>query len=239
MARSERLTVGGSEMELYVDEPAGAGPHSAVLVAHHRGALDAFTRKFVEDLARNGYVAAAPLFYHRRPAGEDSMTSLRSLDDGEIVADIAATVDYLRSLDSVRGDAIGIAGHCMGGRLAYLGAAANPAFRACGVFYGGNVMVAWGAGHPPPIERSGDIGCPVIGFFGNDDENPSPDDVARIGAALDRHGKRREFHAYDGAGHAFQNFLNADAYRQGPAEDAWRKLLAFLDRELGPAGRTP
>ena len=103
MARSERLTVGGSEMELYVDEPAGAGPHPAVLVAHHRGALDAFTRKFVEDLARNGYVAAAPLFYHRRPAGEDSMTSLRNLDDGGRIAELQA----LYVLPGARGVGVG------------------------------------------------------------------------------------------------------------------------------------
>ena len=234
MARSEQLDVGGSKMETYVDEPQGAGPHPAVLVTHHRGALDAFTKKFVEDLAQNGYVAAAPLFYHRRPAGEDTMDSLKNLDDGEIIADIKATVDFLQSLASVRNDAIGITGHCMGGRLAYLGAATNAAFKVCGVFYGGNIMVPWGAGQPTPIELTKNIGGPIVGFFGNDDANPSPDDVKRISSELDKHGKRHEFHAYDGAGHAFQNFLNTDAYREEPTKDSWNKLLAFFGRELQP-----
>ena len=69
MARTESLTVAGGAMEVYVDEPAGAGPHPAMVVAHHRGALDAFTKKYVEDLASAGYAAAAPALFHRRPAG--------------------------------------------------------------------------------------------------------------------------------------------------------------------------
>ena len=51
MASTEHLTVGGSSMEVYVDAPKAKGPHPGVVVTHHRGALDAFTKKFVEDLA--------------------------------------------------------------------------------------------------------------------------------------------------------------------------------------------
>ena len=47
------------------------------------------------------------------------------------------------------------------------------------------------------------IACPVIGFFGLDDTNPSPADVDTIDAELTRHGKAHEFHRYAGAGHAF------------------------------------
>ena len=54
MASMEHLTVGGSRMERIVDAPAGAGPHSGIVVTHHRGVLDAFTRKFIQDLATAG-----------------------------------------------------------------------------------------------------------------------------------------------------------------------------------------
>jgi carboxymethylenebutenolidase len=72
----------------------------------------------------------------------------------------------------------------------------------------------------------------VIGFFGRDDTNPSPADVDRIDAELTRHGKPHEFHRYDGAGHAFLNFANAERYRPDQAKDAWAKMLDFLDRHL-------
>ena len=54
MACTEHLTVGGSRMERYVHTPVGAGPYPGVVATHHRGVLDAFTRKFVQDLAAAG-----------------------------------------------------------------------------------------------------------------------------------------------------------------------------------------
>ncbi len=235
MARTETLTVAGNAMEVYVDEPAGAGPHPAMVVAHHRGALDAFTNKFVEDLAASGYAAAAPALFHRRPAGEDGMESIRNLNDVEIVADLTATIAYLGDLASVRSDSIGIVGHCMGGRVSFLGAASIPSIAACGIFYGGNTMKGWGEGNPPLIELSGNIKCPVIGFFGNDDQNPSPEDVARIDGEFTKHGIAHTFHAYDGAGHAFQNFLSEAGYREEATKESQAKLLAFLADTLKPA----
>ena len=232
MSKTEILTVAGEAMEVYVDEPAGPGPHPAMVVAHHRGALDAFTKKFVEDLATAGYVAAAPALYHRRPSGEDSMKSLKNLNDAEIVTDLTSTIAYLGDLASVRSDDIGIVGHCMGGRVSFLGAASIPSIAACGIFYGGNTMKGWGEGNPPPIELSGNIKCSVIGFFGNDDENPSPEDVARIDDEFTEHGIAHTFHAYDGAGHAFQNFLNEAGYREEATKDSQSKLLAFLAKTL-------
>ena len=49
---------------------------------------------------------------------------------------------------------------------------------------------------------------------------------------LEAGGKSYEFHRYDGAGHAFQNFANEERYREDASEDAWAKAIAFLDRHL-------
>jgi carboxymethylenebutenolidase len=92
-------------------------------------------------------------------------------------------------------------------------------------------MKAWGEG-PTPLELTRRIACPVIGFFGTEDTNPSPEDVAKIDAEMAAHGKPHEFHSYPGAGHAFLNFLNAERHRPKPAADAWEKMLGFLDKHL-------
>ena len=235
MSRTETLTVDNTPMDVCVDLPSGAGPHPAMVVACHRGGLDAFTQKFVEDLAAAGYAAAAPDLFHRHPEDKTADNFLQNFDDDDIVDDLKAAAGLLKGLAAVNGDAIGVTGHCMGGRVAYLGAAANPDFKVCGVFYGGNIMKAWGQGHAPLIERSGNIECPVVGFFGNDDKNPSPDDVKRIHEELTKHRIDHEFHGYDGAGHAFQNFLNDNAYREEATKDSMAKLLAFLNKVIPPA----
>ncbi len=232
MARDETVKVDGNDMRVFVEEPQGGGAGPALIVAHHRGNLDSFTTKYVQDLAANGYAAAAPNLYHRRPEGEDTMTSLRNLDDAEIIADLNATIALLQGLGSVDNDRIGIVGHCMGGRVSFLGASSIDTIKACGVFYGGNMFVPWGKGDTAPFDLLQNLKAPVVGFFGNDDENPSPDDVGKIGAELDKHGVAREFHAYDGCGHAFQNFINPAGYRPAASQDAWDKLLAWLGRNL-------
>ncbi len=90
-----------------------------------------------------------------------------------------------------------------------------------------------GPGTPPAIELAGNINCPVAGFFGNEDENPSPEDVDDYEAALAAAGVAHEFHRYDNAGHAFQSFGNPDRYHHDASEDAWDKVLAFMRENLG------
>ncbi|HUJ03794.1 MAG TPA: dienelactone hydrolase family protein [Rhizomicrobium sp.] len=228
------LTVGGSPMDLLIAMPDGTGPHPAVLVAHHRGGVDEFTRDVAARFASIGLVAAVPNFYHRRPRSEDPVAAMKTLRDGDLVADMNATVDRLRKMDSVREDAIGIVGHCLGGRTAYLGLVTNPIYKCAVLLYHGNIFESRGDGMPAPIERTRNIHCPIIGFFGKEDTNPSPAAVARLAEALDRHKIRYEFHSYDGAGHAFQDFTSTTQYREAATKNAWEKMLAFLRRELFP-----
>ncbi len=232
MARERTVKVGDGTMGIYTADPEGAGPHPAVVLIHHRDGVDEFTKATCERLAKNGFFAAAPNLYHRRPAGEDGAESRKSLSDGEVLADIDACVKELQALAAVKSDRIGIMGHCMGGRMAYLGAASNAAFKAAVVLYGGGIFRAEGEGRLAPIALTPNIKCAIAGFFGREDKNPSPDDVERISQELKKHSIRHDFRIYDGAGHAFQNFSNPASYREEAAEDAWRRLIPFLKTEL-------
>jgi carboxymethylenebutenolidase len=232
MARSDTIQVDGQPMRVYVDAPPGGTTVPGVVVMIHGPGLDRFIEDRVEDLARHGYAAAAPDLFHRQPADGDMMARIGRLRDREIVADADATSAHLRGLPDARVGELAVLGFCMGGRLTYMLAGTRPAaFKAAGVFYGGNIMNAWGD-RPTPFDLTSHIACPVIGFFGQDDTNPSPADVKTIDAELTRLGKPHEFHMYDGAGHAFLNFTNAERHRSGPAKDAWEKMLGFLDRHL-------
>ena len=150
--------------------------------------------------------------------------------DEEILRDYAVAADWLAGRsDRARQCVIGF---CMGGRLSYLWAAHGEGVRAAVVFYGGNILVrslqpGESGDGPTPFDRTGEIDCPLLGLFGNDDENPSPADVDRIAAELDRTGRDYEFHRYDGAGHAFLNFMRP-SLREEAAADAWKKCVAFL-----------
>lgn len=232
MIRDVMLNVGDSRMTVWLTRPASPAPHPAIVLMHHRGGLDEFTRRSAERLAASGFVVAAPNVYHRRPPGEDTVLSRKAMTDGELVADIDAVVTYLGADPGVPADAIAIMGHCAGGRMAYLGAASNPRFKAAVVLYGGGILRGEGDGRPAPLALTKQIRGPVLGLFGKEDQNPSPADVGQIAAALTAHQIRHEFHSYDGAGHAFQNFDDPPRYRPAQAEEAWSRLLAFLQTEL-------
>lgn len=230
--RWDTVSVSGQPMRVYLGVPEGAPRRAGLLVAQHGPGVDGFIQDAVNRLFRQGYVAAAPELFHRQPAEIKEGTSrVGLLKDDEIIADMNATLAHMKSLKDLAVGPIGIVGFCMGGRVSYLMAAANKEIKACTVFYGGNILKQWGS-LPSPFDRTRDINCPVIGFFGVEDTNPSPDDVKQIAAELTRLGKPHEFHSYNNAGHAFQNFLDAPRYRERPAHGTWGEMLAFFAQNL-------
>jgi carboxymethylenebutenolidase len=152
------------------------------------------------------------------------------LKDSEIVADVQATIDHLRARPDVAADRIVVMGHCMGGRMALLAAATLPEFRGLVVYYGGSVMLSWGDDGATPFERLRNIRCPLIGFFGDKDAHPSPEEVDKIDAELSKHGIEHDFHRYPEVGHGFQNPAHDTPQERAAAEDAWAKTFAFLRR---------
>jgi carboxymethylenebutenolidase len=232
--RWDSVSAGGKPMRVYIGVPEGEPRRVGILVAQHGPGVDGFIQDVVHRLFRAGYIAAAPELFHRQPAQVPEGTSRVSLlKDDEIIADMSATLAHMKSLKDPAVGPIGITGFCMGGRVSYLMAAASSEIKACTVFYGGNMFKQWGS-LPTPFDRSKDINCPLIGFYGNDDTNPSPDDVNKIDAELTRLGKPHEFHRYNGAAHAFQNFLDAARYRERPARGSWSEMLAFFAQHLKP-----
>lgn len=238
MHRVEEVTVHGSPMEVFVFEPEGAGPHPAIVLAQHIPVAhagietDEYTLKTAERFARAGFLVAAPFIFHWWPKEDDISVKREAFRDDWTVLDLSATFDFVTSLENVDAGGIAIVGHCWGGRVAWLGACHNPRYKACVVFYGGRIKLPMGPGTPAAIDLAGNIRCKVAGFFGNDDTNPSPADVDDYDAALTKAGVPHVFHRYDGAGHAFQNFASKERYRHVASEDAWEKVIAFLNDEL-------
>ena len=230
----ETVKVGGSDMGIYLGMPHGNGPFPAVVVSQAAGGVDEFIQSIVDQLAAEGYAAAAPELYHRtteeieRTTGK---TRRQLLDDMEIVADIDATVSFLQSHPSVNSRQIGVTGFCMGGRVAWLAAVSNPNFKVCVPFYGGFITDPWGQATESPFELSKNINCPMMFHFGEVDRNPSLGDMAIFDEELTRLGKAHEFHVYPGADHRFLDHTYT-AYQEEASRLAWARTLNFLAANL-------
>jgi carboxymethylenebutenolidase len=227
MARYDETTVDGELMRICVGEPAGRGPHPAILLAFHRHGFSPFTADVVAQFSAAGYLIAAPDLYHRCGNVSADEAVKRRRDD-HVLADMAAALRYLQDRPDVDRDRLIIAGHCMGGRIAFLIATTWPdTFKACLSYYGGGMFLPWGSARSP-FEQLGAIRCPVAGFFGNNDDNPTPADVDRIEAELKRVGVQYETHRYDGAGHGYM--ARGSKYHESATLDSWRCSFAFLER---------
>jgi carboxymethylenebutenolidase len=229
----EKLQVDGPEMSVYSSVPSGSGPFPAVVIAHPASGVAEFTQSIAGRLAEAGYAAVAPDLFHR--VTEDMLAggSARNafLRDPEIIADINATVDWLRGHPAIDSERIGITGFCMGGRVAWLAAATNPHFKAVAPYYPGNLWVARDAAQSP-FHLSGNISCPMLTHFGEIDQNPSQDDMRKLDAELTRLGKPHQFYTYPGADHAFMDFAQPHRYQKEASDASWPRTLEFFAQHL-------
>jgi carboxymethylenebutenolidase len=233
----ESITVDNSPMQTYVSQPDASGPFPAVVVIQNQDGVAEFTQEMTRRIAQAGYIGVAPDLYHRNTAeiNADHNRRAASRKDAEVTRDVNAAVDFLRGCTAADVSRLGIVGFCMGGRVAFLMAAANPDFRAAVDFYGGGVYKAWSEGRPP-ADRAAEISCPVQGHFGELDKNPPPDEMRTLDAELTLLGKPHEFYFYPNAGHAF-NRKGWDGYRPDADAASWPRTLDFFRKHLGD--RTP
>ena len=84
-----------------------------------------------------------------------------------------------------------------------------------------------------PLEAARDIRCPVLGFYGDQDQFVPVSDIELLTERLAETSQPAEIVVYPGAGHAFMNDTRPDAYRPADAADAWQKMVDFLRKQLG------
>jgi carboxymethylenebutenolidase len=82
---------------------------------------------------------------------------------------------------------------------------------------------------PADIQK---IHAPVLAIFGADDRSIPASDVEAFESAMNSAHKSIDVKVYPGAGHAFENSDIKLGYREGAAEDAWQRTVAFLDQHL-------
>ncbi len=226
--------------EAYYARPQGNGPFPGIVVIHHMPGWDEWTCEVARKFAHHGYAAVAPSLYFRVGDGADEAVVAKVRGSGgnpddQIVGDVAGAVAFLREQSHATGK-VGIIGFCSGGRETYLCACRlGSSIDAAVDCWGGNVVVAkenlTEKKPVAPIDLTEGISCPIMGLFGNEDGNPTPDAVNQTEAALKKYGKTYEFHRYDGAGHAFFAHYRPN-YRVDQAVDGWNKVFAFFGKNL-------
>ena len=235
------LNVDGASMGAYVARPEGAGPFPGVIVWMEIFGVNSHIRDVTERVAREGYVAIAPDFFHRSMPGVElgydddgmakGMQGLGALDADEMIADQGAAIAHLKGRDDCTGK-IGVMGFCIGGHMTYLTACAHGV-EAAASFYGGGIAAPQGpGGKESTVGRTGQIGGRILCLFGGQDAMIPQDQVAAIRSALEAAGTNHEVVVYDDADHGFHCDQRA-TYHEASSNDAWERTKALFAAELG------
>jgi carboxymethylenebutenolidase len=222
----------------------GAEPLPGVVLVHDVWGVSDHTRDMAGRLAAEGYRVLAGDLYRREGAVQitDPGVFMRALSDPRALADLQAAIDFLHA-DASSNGRVGIAGFCMGGMYTLMAACRCAGLSAAAPFYG-LLSHRRGILHAPqgldptlkphePLALASGLRCPLLAFFGEQDEFIALDEVRELERELAKSAQPHEVVVYPGAGHAFMNDTRPAAFRPAVAQDAWGRLLRFFATHLG------
>ncbi len=215
---------------LAVPEVEGTFP-AIVVIPTVRG-LDEWMETVTQRLAGGGFVALAVGIFDHPGVPENPLERPGAQPDAEILGDLDAAYNMLRSHPRVGDHPICSWGYCIGGRFALLWPTYRPELAGTAAFHG---FPTNDTSNPnTPTEAAGrvvELKVPVIGSFGEADKLVPMSAVERYRSELEKHGKDFEINTYPGADHGWTN-PRMPSYDQSAAEDCWTKAVRFLTRRI-------
>ena len=213
------------------DRPEAPG---VVILPDVRG-LHPFYEELAVRFAEAGVHATAIDYFGRTagttPRGDDFdfMPHVTQTTAASLASDVAAGVAHVRSEDGGAASNVFTVGFCFGGRASFNQAGESHGLSGVIGFYGRLGDKRWEDDTPAPGSVAADYRCPMLGLFGGDDPGIPDTDIKAFREALDAAGVKNEIVVYEGAPHSFFD----RSYERFAAEcdDAWRRVLAFINRE--------
>lgn len=218
-------TVDGKPVKGFIAGPTtGPPPTSAIIMIHEWWGLNSNVMEMATMFASHGYIVLAVDMYGGEFASqpEDAKRLMTAaMEKPELgVANLEAARAFLAAEGATK---IGVLGWCFGGMWALEAGLAQGDDLDAIVLYYGRVKTT--------PEEVAALEAPLLGIFASEDQGIPVEQVKQFEAALQTAQKNATIHIYDGVDHAFAN-PSGDRYNEEAADDAWIKVLAFLDTHL-------
>jgi carboxymethylenebutenolidase len=239
VAGDQTVPVGGVNVPVYEARPASGSGHPIVLVISEIWGVHEYIKDTTRRFAKAGYHAVAPELFVREggvghiPNVQDVLKVVLAQKREQTLGDLKATADWAKTRPGVKADRVGVTGFCWGGSTTYQVAATNPDIKAAVAWYGPPARPYQGASGPVTgFDLAKDIKCPLLGLYGETDQNPKPEDGKKFEEMLKQHGNKNvEMVIYPGAGHAFHADYRP-SYKKEAADDGWKRCTAWFDKYL-------
>ncbi len=224
MGQMIEFPANGHSASGYLAMPSSAQGPGVLVIQEWWGLVDHI--KDVSDrLAREGFVALAPDFYHgtATKSPDEAGKLFMALNIVRAGADLRGAADALLGRFEVTSKRVGVMGFCLGGQLALYGGAEYPDRIAAAVdFYGI---------HPNVRIDPAKLKVPLQAHFAKRDTSVKEADARALVSQIEAAGGSVEAHYYD-ADHAFFNDTRPTAYDKQSARTAWDRTLEFLRKHI-------
>jgi carboxymethylenebutenolidase len=224
----------GTEFSAAIARTPEDGETGVVIIPDVRG-LYPFYIELAERFAQAGHHAIA-FDYYGRTAGlgprDDEfeyMPHRQQVKLDQALEDLAATNAALS--ERTGAEAVVTVGFCFGGSMSFV-AGADPTLDLTGVVGLYGVLDRSRFDGQGVLAQAADIRRPVLGLFGGADEAIPQEQIDEFESMLSQAGVDHVIHVYRGAPHSFFD-KKQDEFAE-ESEDAWRRILGFLNRLREP-----
>jgi carboxymethylenebutenolidase len=206
----------GRGLPLTIAEPERVVRGGLVVLHEARGVTEK-VRTLVSAFAAEGWLAVAPHLYGQPDE------QVRQISGDSVLADTDAAFSFLADR-GISADLIGVVGFDLGGTAAVVVAARRSIGAAVSISAGGIIQPASPA-LPPLVEIAGDLKCPWLGMYGDQDAEIDPSEVEKLRDAAIGSGAATNVVRFPEAGHRFDSDPDA-------ADEAWHRTLNWFDAHL-------
>lgn len=228
------IPVSGGRTSAYFAAPEGQTDAPVALVVHEIFGVHEYIRDVCRRLAKEGYFAIAPDLYQRQGdvsalSDVDAIISqvVTKVPDEQVMADLDATLAWIKAEDRADASRTVIIGFCWGGRIVWLYSAHNPDLLAGAAWYGRLTGKQRPETPIHPFDVARRDHAPVLGLYGTEDSGIPVESVDEMRARLTAAGQRSEIVLFPGAPHGFHADYRA-SYRAMAATEGWRRTLIWF-----------
>jgi carboxymethylenebutenolidase len=214
----------GRSVRLTVAEPDRPVRGGLVVLHESRGVTDV-VRGLASSLADEGWLAVAPHLYGAQNADEvtDVDSELSRLSGDSVLADTDAAAVWLAER-GVAADRTGVIGFDLGGAVAMVVASSRAVGAAVSVA-GVGILAPLADGLPALVDVAGELTCPWLGIYGDDDAAIPVAEVEKLRDAAATAEVATDVVRFAGTDNRF------DTDQQAGAE-AWHRTLNWFDLHL-------
>jgi carboxymethylenebutenolidase len=229
---------GNDTITAYEAHPDKPGRYPVVVVISEIWGLHEYIRDVARRFGKEGFYAIAPELFQREggvthlPDVQEVLKIVLNVPRKQVLQDLSATANYARGQSAAIAERVGVTGFCWGGSTTIQYAAYDKKLGAAVAWYGPPGREY--KDDPKPVsgfDVAKDISCPFLGLFGEEDKNPTPEDVRKFEALLKPHNPNVEIVIYPNAGHAFYADYR-QSYRAEAAKDGWTRCIGWFNRYL-------